>query len=245
MFIDVEREFDEFVPTHKDGLLVRSLMPDAPAMQLNADYYFESAGVVAELKCLESDASDGELVAQRTVRAFNACGLTGSEMFGVLFRGDPMPPEVAQRIAKQAANPIREALRKANKQIRATKRFLGTPAAYGLAIIVSNNNYGLSPIHALSILSEAALKLSDSHVDGFVYATANVYYHTGDDIARNVWMPLYAEGKEDLADFVNPLGRAWIDRMEVLGGPMLDRKEMESATDAILFAKPIKQFKKS
>lgn len=133
--IDVEREFDTFVPTYKDGVLVRSLVPDSPLMEYNADYYFASDDVVAELKCLESDSSDHGLVAQRTVRAFAKFGYTGSQMFGVLFRGDPMPPEVAAHIAKQAANPIREALRKANKQIRSTKRLLNKPNAFGLAII--------------------------------------------------------------------------------------------------------------
>lgn len=136
-------------------------------------------------------------------------------------------------------------MRKANKQIAATKRHLGVDSAHGLAIFANDSNLGLKPREALSILSDAALKLSECHVDGFVYTTPNVYHHTGDDIARSIWVPLYAEGKEALGDFVNPLGAAWIDYAEKLGDPYVERWQGDDYDPDLLMGKPIDRFSRS
>lgn len=55
-FIDIEPEFNKFVPTFRNGKLVRDLVPDQPDMALNADYYFPDDHVIAELKCMETDS---------------------------------------------------------------------------------------------------------------------------------------------------------------------------------------------
>ena len=52
-FIDIEPEFNKFVPNFRNGKLVRDLVPDQPDMALNADYYFPDDHVIAELKCME------------------------------------------------------------------------------------------------------------------------------------------------------------------------------------------------
>lgn len=241
--IDTELEFTRFVPTFRDGQLVRKLLPDQPAMVLNADFLYRADGVVVELKCLETDSSDGVSYSQRLVQAFTHFGYTGSELFGYLYRGDPMPPEVSRRLGRSMANPLRNAMRKANKQIAATKRHLVIPNARGLVLFANNGNYGFRPQQALSILSEAVLHLSENHVDGFVYFTPNVYHDIGDDIARTLWTPPYAVGKEDLADFVNPFGRAWIDYYEQFGEPFVDRQENADYTAELMMGTPIKAFR--
>lgn len=241
--IDIEPEFTKFVPTFRNGQIVRDLMPDRPAMALNADFYFPNDRVVMELKCMEKDSRDAypELVA----RAFTHFGHTGSELMGFLFRGEAMPERVAARLRQQIANPLRQALRKANKQIAATKHHLKIPDAFGLAVFANDNNFGLTPADALAILSNAALGLSECHVDGFVYTSPNVYHHIGDDIAWSVWVPLYAEGKELLADFVNPLGTAWGDYAEQFGEPYLERWTGDECDAGFLNGKPIERLRRS
>lgn len=210
-------------------------------MTLNADFYFPEDRVVVELKCMETDCRDA--YPERVARAFAHFGHTGSEVFGYLFRGEPMPEPVARRLRQQIANPLRQALRKANRQIAATKHQLNIDDAFGLAVFANNDNFGLRPGEALAILGNAALGLSRCHIDGLVYMTPNVYHYTGDDIARSVWIPLYAEGKESLADFVNPLGTAWIDYAEQFGDPYLERWKGDEY-DGILDAKPIERFRR-
>lgn len=149
-FIDIESEFSTFVPTFRDGMLVRDLIPDQPVMALNADFYFPESQVVVELKTMQTDSRNG--YPERLVKAYTHFGYTGSDLMGFLFRGEPMPERVAARIRSQIANPLRQAMRKANKQIAATKRHLGVDSAHGLAIFANDSNLGLKPREALSIL---------------------------------------------------------------------------------------------
>lgn len=240
--IDIETEFTKFVPTFRNGKLVRDLMPDQPTMVVNADFYFPDDRVVVELKCMETDSRDA--YPERLARAYRHFGYTGSDVMGYLFRGEPMPDRVAARLQRQIANPLRQALRKANKQIAATKHHLGVQGAFGLAVFANDGNFGLTPAGVLRILSRAALGLSQCHVDGFVYTTPNVYHDTGDDIARSVWVPLYAEGKEALAEFVNPFGTAWIDYAEQFGEPYLERWKGEEYDVDFLNGTPIELFRR-
>lgn len=238
--IDVEAEFTRFVPTFRNGQIIRDPMPDQPTMTLNADFCFSEDRVIVELKCMETDSRSG--YSERLSRAFTHFGYTGSEIMGFLFRDEPMPAPVAARLQQQIANPLRQALRKANKQIAATKHHLKMPDAFGLAVFANDKNFGLTPKSALSILSRAALGLSQCHIDGFVYTTPNVYHDTGENIAQSIWIPLYAEGRESLADFVNSLGTAWFDYTEKLGEPYLERWKGDDYRTDILSAKPIETF---
>lgn len=241
--IDIEAEFTKFVSTFRGGQIVRDLIPDQPDMVLNADFYFPDDRVVVELKCMETDSRDA--YPERVAKAFKHFGHTGSELMGFLFRGEPMPERVAARLRQQIANPVRQAMRKANKQIAATKHHLKIPDAFGLAVFANDNNFGLTPADALAILSDAALGLSECNVDGFVYMTPNVYHHTGDDIARSVWVPLYAEGKEALGDFVNPFGTAWINYAEQFGEPYLERWKGDEYNTDFLTGTPIERFRRN
>lgn len=191
---------------------------------------------------METDSRDA--YPERLIRAYTHFGYNGSDVMGFLFRGEPMPERVAARLRQQIANPLRQALRKANKQIAATKHHLGAQDAFGLAVFANDNNFGLTPVDVLAILSNAALGLSQCHIDGFVYTTPNVYHHAGDGIARSVWIPLYAEGKEALADFVNPFGAAWIDYAEQLGEPYLDRWKGDEYDIELFNGAPIERFRR-
>lgn len=86
-FIDIEPEFNKFVPTFRNGKLVRDLVPDQPDMALNADYYFPDDHVIAELKCMETDSEDS--YPQRVSEAFTHFRYSGSDLMGFLFRGEP------------------------------------------------------------------------------------------------------------------------------------------------------------
>ena len=86
-FIDIEPEFNKFVPNFRNGKLVRDLVPDQPDMALNADYYFPDDHVIAELKCMETDSEDS--YPQRVSEAFTHFRYSGSDLMGFLFRGEP------------------------------------------------------------------------------------------------------------------------------------------------------------
>jgi hypothetical protein len=101
--IDIESTFTEFVRTFRNGQIVRDRMPDAPTMMLNADYLFPDDNIFAELKTLEKDGADPETYSKRLVAAYERHGYSGSDLFGHLFRGEPMPDAVAQDMLNRLA----------------------------------------------------------------------------------------------------------------------------------------------
>lgn len=241
--IDVEREFTTFIREFRGGRLVRDLVPDAPRMELNADFIFPEEKIIAELKIMESDPSDANLYSERLVSAFRHFGYSGSDLFEFIFRGKEIPEEVKWRMKQQAVKPIRNAVRKANKQIAATKRHLGMKDAFGLLIFANDANFSVSPSLALSILGDAALRLTECHIDGLVYFTPNLYHSNGTDIAQTIWAPLYAKGKELKSDFVNDMGRAWLDYDERLRGKPLERWAGDDQGAILALSSPIREFK--
>ena len=241
-FIDIEREFTRFIGGYRGGKPVSEVTTDIPKGVLNADFYFESDDVIAELKCLVGDATDPEKKVNRLVSSAIHFGYTGSDIFGWSFRNEKVPEEVLRRTFAMEKRPIVQAFEKANKQIRSTKLLLNRPNARGLVLIANDDNRQFSPAEMLSIICDAFAQLRDCHVDGVVYFTPNVYHTNGvDDIAQTLWTPVYNIGSEEFGDFVNPLGRAWFDHFERTGKPFIERTEADGL-DEIARSRPITEF---
>jgi hypothetical protein len=165
--IDVEATFDRFVSTFRGGRSVRDFLTERSKLPLNADYFFPKDNIVAELKCLEKNPTESLDLGRRTARAYAASGRTGSDFFGYLFRGEPMPADVKSKISNWVRESIRSVVKKGNRQIRATKRFLSKNAK-GLLLIANDNNYGFGPDVMTAIVGDAATRLGDNHVDALV-----------------------------------------------------------------------------
>jgi hypothetical protein len=249
--IEVEPTFDRFIRTFRNGVRVCDVLPVAEQMPMNADYFFPDDKVIAELKSLETDGGDPAGYAKRVAESFRHFGYTGSDFFGWMYRGEAMPAEVSRNVFSKMRRSVREASKKANKQIRSTKALLHCPDARGLLLVANDNNYGLSPQLLVGTIAETLLKLEDSHVDGFVYFTPNVYHEVEEYAARGIavelWIPVYKPGSESMSDFVNALGSAWGDFNEANGDPYLMRGEVNSDQEGeylIAKSKPIERFKK-
>jgi hypothetical protein len=115
---------------------------------------------------------------------------------------------------------IKEAIKKGNKQIRASKRSLDKLDAKGLLLIANDANHGFDPSVIFQIICYAASQLEDNHIDGFVYFTPNVYHsRPNSQVAWQVWMPSYKnDDQHDLACFVNEMGAAWGDFFSQITG---------------------------
>jgi hypothetical protein len=217
-FIEMETDFARFVKTCRGGAIVRDLIPDAPHMELNADYYFSNDDVIAELKCLHTDPSDQDQLNRRFLSVCQRLGYSAEQALQIAFREIPLPRDVAQGVVGKSLNHVRKALRKASHQISATKRQLGRTDALGLVIISNENNIALSPAQLIHFMSqELRATMKDSHIDGVIYMTANLYHPIGDDgVARSLWLPGYRHGGTRLTNFVDDLGAAWCKFREEL-----------------------------
>lgn len=209
-FIAVEKEFSRFVRIFRGGTIVRDLIPDAPRMELNADYYFSNDDIIAELKCLHADVGDRDQLNKRFLSACERLGYSAQHALRIAFREVPLPRDVAKAVIGKSLNHIRKALRKANHQILATKQQLGRANALGLVIISNEKNMELTPMQLIHFMSLELTAMASDHIDGVIYMTPNLYHPIGQDgVMRSLWLPGYRRAGTRLTDFVDELGAAW------------------------------------
>jgi len=210
--IPVEASFSEFVK-EVGGELVVELIPKTPESPKNADYFFPKPNVVVELKCFEKDLFNtpddvprlGKIIERHNEK------VTGSEAIQWLFGRRQAPKEYRRDMLSLARRQIETAVRKANKQIQATKDALNIPDARGLVLIANDGNYFLEPMQGFHLIIQVMLEhFRECAIDGFVYFSVNV---AAQDPRTNrelmFWMPSYSQEGGDLPDFVNQLGADW------------------------------------
>lgn len=157
------------------GVHVRTIVGESPEFD-NADFFFKSSNVVAELKSLDEDlictpsfierATAIHLEAQRadptSPIAFGSIELTTSGR----------PGEFAKKIQDLYYEPFKRCIKKANKQIKLTAKHLRLEAQQGLVVIANNNHTGLDPGHAKVLLDELFLRERFQGVNSVVYLSA-------------------------------------------------------------------------
>jgi hypothetical protein len=239
--IEIEPAFDSFVPTFRNGRLIRELMADPSKLPLNADYLFPGDNIVAELKCLVKNPLESTDWPPRLARAFMSTGHSFDDLEGFLFRGEKMPDRVVAKLFGWLRDSVRSVVKRANRQIRASKRGLGNADTNGLLLIANDNHYGFAPDAMLEIIGDAAACLTDSHIDALVYFTPNVFHRkAGSDVAWVLWEPRYRSESDSLAEFINDMGRRWNDySVTITGDPFVEREEKEF-TDAALM-RPVRR----
>lgn len=216
-FLEIEEAFARFVRTQRGGTIVRDLIPDAPLMEPNADYYFAEEDVVAELKCLRTDPDDREQLGRRFLAVCERLGYSAEQALLIALRRAPLPRDVAQATIAKSLSHVRKALRKASDQIGATKRQLSRPSAYGLIIIANENNVSLTPAQLLHFIFLELRAMKAGHIDGLIYVTPNLYHDIGEDgVGRSLWLTGYRRADASLMEFVDKLGAAWCQHREML-----------------------------
>lgn len=212
--LPVEATFNEFVKQF-GGELISELLQTDPQRPQNADYYFSSHNVIAELKCFEKDLfnnrDDIERI-NRIIKKNHDSGLVdGYKGFRWLLGQEPLPSEYRRDMLSIARRYYENAIRKADKQIESTQKLLGLPNARGLVLLANDGNYFSHPAEAASLIAQVMQQhFMESHLDGFVYFTVNSVAKVPDnDREQLFWIPSYRKAGDSLGDFVNLLGASW------------------------------------
>lgn len=217
--IPVEATWREFVKS-ASGQVVEELVPEPRTFQ-NADFLFPSAGVVAELKEIETefDRSDAFRTGFRSLihrvmkedPTWRPALLGGSGKYPNWFTGE---------LVRLFRPPISRVLKKANRQLRETKAHFGVSTCTGMLVMVNDGFTSLEP-HFVRSLACSLLVDSYSSIDCFLYVTVNRYVEIeGSDVPRLVWFPTYSErAPNSLVSFVDELGRSWFKFLEAKIGP--------------------------
>jgi len=240
-FLDVESEIATLIEGFRGGRIVRDLIPDAPSMPLNADYYFPNDNIIAELKCLNVEINDPKKLADRLFSVCEGLGYAPQETLLIALGERPIPQHVARKVINKSSNYIRKALRKANRQIRATKGELNIPYASGLVIIANENNTYHTPQEIFQIMFQELRSISDNHIDGLIYMTPNLYHQfEDDDVARSLWLTAYKHRNDELANFVDALGKAWGEHRKARDSVLAPSRTMNCPPMSMYSMRPIK-----
>ena len=166
--IEVEREFDAFF----DSLgfrRVSEIVGDSPDFP-NADYINETDKIVVELKVLDKDYFvDGGFIDR--FRGFVPAPVNvnadGTGQYKVT-----LPPKNREGKYDTFEEPLRRVLKKANKQIKETKKHLLSENDRGFVVLVMNGFVSLDPPTVAEMIS-ALLNDEFRSISGYILCMAN------------------------------------------------------------------------
>lgn len=142
--IDVEQAFADCVEEMGGQVLDRTLS-DAEKRFSNADYFFPQDNVVADLKCLREDImSKPEFARQASemhARWVAEGRVAPPRTSRVVLNPRELPDECAREFVELFKKRLEfSTIKKANKQLRETKKRLGAADAEGLLLLANDGN---------------------------------------------------------------------------------------------------------
>ena len=232
--IEIEPAFNAFVKQYGGELVSASVgfSPDFP----NADYLFRKENIVAELKVLTEDKlHDPEMQKKfgNLFRSWIERGIIPPQQMPRFINSKDYPVSCQKEVYDIWSPPVEQQLKKANLQIRETKKRLGIETAKGLLLIANDGNFALPPLVLIHILFKS-IKSKFRSIDGFVFFSANIFMRVAE--TESPTLPWFAgtrgDGDEALGLFTKNLGDAWGVFLEKYQGVKMD-KLGNSGTDGL------------
>ncbi len=237
--IAVEKTFDEFIRSY-GGQRVADLIPANPNFE-NADYLFLADNIVAELKEITTEFHLAEGHYQKLYEVFCDLERTNKMTWADVEAGR-FPREFRVQQTRLFRPPIQRMLKKANRQIRATKDHLKLEAARGLILVVNDGFTSISPLWVKALIAESLVH-SHKSIDAFVYLTVNTYVDLpSSEYANLIWTAAYNKSAPDsLVHFVDEIGRAWGKFLDTKIGPFDVSQETDNH-DALIGSRVVKNW---
>jgi hypothetical protein len=214
--VDVEPLFDGFIRSF-GGNLVREYIGNVNPPR-NADYFFRSPPIVAELKCIERDAITTDEVnkLQQLFSSWMNRGLV--VLAGTNKISMREVPESCQREWLALMNASRKRrLAEANEQIKKTKSLLDMSEAKGVLFLVNDAKTSLEPYDEMNLVARILqAKKPDgtliySHLHWIIHFSVNPKTVNAQGYGMNFWLPCFREnGDIVMQEFVDNLRIAWI-----------------------------------
>jgi hypothetical protein len=202
-------------------LVVNRLSTKSPEFN-NADYIFDNENIIAELKILEVDSLSEREIDTKIRKIFSKWMQSGELIVYGSLKNVPsadLPEKLQWELQRVYSEPMRRVIKKANKQIRDTKKHFGVPAAKGLVIIVNNGNHRLDPEN-FAFAAHQLLKASYLNINGATVVTVNMTAKKpGIPTDYKLWVD-YERAEGDLIDreFLNKLRSEWVKLYSELAG---------------------------
>jgi hypothetical protein len=211
---DTEREFNALVQEF-GGTLVSDLVGKSPGFE-NADDIFDDYHLVAELKCLDEDKIIDPKFMEKVSSLYQEArqhGGTRVVVFGtVRVSSSDFTPEYQERLIKLYEEPIRNAVKKANRQIRETKRHFDKEDYDGLLLVINENNVALDPIHVVHLLDRIFSRHLYSSINHAISLTVSMRAtHPSHNADYMTWTAISGAGAENevFRQFQSALRESW------------------------------------
>lgn len=211
--IDVEATFDELVRDYGGtASILREVLPKSVSFP-NADYVFHSDRVVAELKCLMDDNSESTTNTSKLgalMREYLAEGkiktMAVTEETWLTF-----PKDLQLKISDIYSHSIQARVKKANVQIRETKRNLGLKSYSGLLIIANDGLISVPPAAFIDSTWREIVNKKRESISCFIYLTANLFCRVeGSPFPTVFWMPMSIDESCKISEqFLNQVRNSW------------------------------------
>jgi hypothetical protein len=223
--IEIEPAFNAFVKKY-GGELISDIVGSSPDFP-NADYLFRKDNVVAELKILtENKLHDPEMQKKfgELFQSWIERGIIPPQKMPQFINTKDYPVPCQKEIYDIWSPPVEHQLKKANLQIRETKKRLGTESTKGLLLIANDGNLALPPLVLLHILFKS-IKSKFHSIDTFVFFTVNLYSRIKENPKPSLlW---FAGARDDgckyFEQFTDNLGEAWGNFLENHKGIKMDK----------------------
>ena len=224
--VDVTSVFTSFVKVF-GGECVEDLLPDQSYKANNADYVFRDKNIIAELKCLEDDKSSDPKFQTKIETLYSKWIHSGlipqPPAYPIAVDSSSLPEECVLELIDLYKPLIERPIKKANKQIKTTKKLLSMPNAKGLLLLVNDGNFAVQSDMVLH-LAERSLKGYYSSINSMVHFTVNMVSDMNGvpkDIL--VWVPLHrSETNRVSLEFLHELRNAWVIYFEKMRGEKVD-----------------------
>lgn len=212
--LHVESLFDKFVDNHS-GEKISDRIAVKSNMSRNADYIFDDANIIIELKTLEG-AFCGDKGFKRLRQLFIDTGINEQAFTDYIFGEAGIPEVVYYRTRTKVRRSIEKIIKKARVQIKTSIGEFGNKNTRGLILIALDE----LPIMSHKFMFECILSVfsnnfsDDDWVDGFIYINPNTPGQPDQAVMQYTgWFPIYRDDKvnHELSDFVNTLGTDWLN----------------------------------
>ena len=212
---DLENAFNVFVKEF-GGKVVHELVGSSPTFN-NADYLFEKYKVIAELKCMEEDKlRDDKFIEKASSIYLEAHQKGGTQvvLFGTRrISSDAFTPEYQESMLKIYEQPIRNLIKKANKQIRDTKNHLGKDAYDGVLLLINSGNLALDPAHVVQLLDRMFSRGLYKSIDYTIFLTVNLTAKHSSLVGEHM-VYRRSKGNENFDQFEASFRKAWQRHLE-------------------------------
>jgi hypothetical protein len=232
-----EENWNKFV-LQRNGELIKPVTNQKGSE--TADYFFRGENVIIELKIIETEFLHENTMKKRVQKAFDE--------YPDIDPGDHSKP-LRRELLNIFRNPLQRIFKKANSQIKSTKKHTERQDSLGIVIFINDRFKAPPPGLVIDLLDELLQGPSYGSVDAFVYVTNHYVEIYGSEYAHLLWTARYNKtAPERLVEFIDELGTDWHNYCEKVIGPFdisckVPNRDLDISTARVV-STPFRRYRK-